>query len=92
MKLKGKYLVRPSKLEDGSPVLILTGVFYPNFDISSINENDEMWVSELEVMDGGLRFSGQEGFNSPEDFLEGKNKHPSQWKNKSKLDELKYKI
>lgn len=87
--LRGKYLVRKSKLvRDGTPVLILTGVFYPtNFDIDSVKDNDEMWVSDLEVRDGGIRFTepyGRDG-GSPEDFLEGEMMSSKCWKTKSKL-------
>ena len=37
--LRGKYLVRKSKLENGTEVVTLTGVFHPqNFNISEIND------------------------------------------------------
>lgn len=90
-KLTGKYLVRKAKLNNGTPVLILSGVFYPNFDISEVNDNDEMWVSEIIVSEGGIKFT--EPVNnidaiSPEDFLENihNQQSPKFWKNKLPLE------
>lgn len=43
--LRGKYLVRKAKLENGTEVIILSGVFYPqNFNVDEIKDNDEMWL------------------------------------------------
>ena len=86
--LRGKYLVRKTKLENGTEVITLTGVFHPtNFDISSINDNDEMWVSDIIVSSGGLRFTDPHGTDggSPEDFIAGLYQSPSEWKTKSSL-------
>jgi len=56
--LRGKYLVRKSKLENGIDVIILSGVFYPqNFNANSIKDNDEMWVSDIIVSSGGIKFT-----------------------------------
>lgn len=86
--LRGKYLVRKAKLENGTEIITLTGVFHPtNFDISSINDNDEMWISDIIVSSGGLRFTdpyGNDG-GSPEDFISGLYQSPSEWKTKSSL-------
>ena len=85
--LKGKYLVRKSKLEDGTPIITLTGVFYPkNFNIDDIKDNDEMWVSDIIIGDG-VRFTDPVGIDggSPEEFLGGENMSPSCWKTKGDL-------
>lgn len=86
--LRGKYLVRKSKLTDGTPVLTLSGVFYPqNFSVDDVKDDDEMWVSDIIVSEGGLCFTDpidRDG-GSPEDFLEGKNQSPLCWKTKDKL-------
>jgi len=86
--LRGKYLVRKSKLDSGRVALTLTGVFYPeNFDISEINDDDEMWVSGIIIPSGGIRYSDPIGLDggSPEDFLEGENQSPLCWKTKTDL-------
>ena len=87
-KLRGKYLVRKSKLSNGTPVVTITGTFYPqNFNIDEIKDNDEMWVSDILVLGGGLRFTDPLGGDSgsPEDFLSGEKQLPSEWKTKEKL-------
>jgi hypothetical protein len=86
--LRGKYLVRKSTLGDGKQVLTLTGVFHPmNFDINEVNSDDEMWVSDIIVSDGGIRFSDPFELDggSPEDFLAGRMQSPSDWKTKGKI-------
>lgn len=86
--LRGKYLVRKSKLKNGQDVVTLSGVFHPqNFDISEIKDNDEMWVSNIIVSSGGIRFSDPIGIDggSPEDFLSGINQSPLDWKTKGFL-------
>jgi hypothetical protein len=85
-KLRGKYLVRRTKLVNGAEGLILTGVFYPDFDINEINENDEMWVSDITI-GNGLRFTDpvKPDAGSPEDFLDGNCMSPKDWKTKSEL-------
>ena len=86
--LRGKYLVRKSKLENGTEVVTLTGTFHPqNFNISEINDNDEMWVSDIIVSPGGLRFTDPIGTDggSPEDFLAGDMQSPRNWKTKGSL-------
>jgi len=87
--LRGKYLVRKSKLENGQDVVTISGVFYPqNFDISEIKDNDEMWISDIIVSSGGgIRFTDPVGIDggSPEDFISGINQSPSNWKTKSSL-------
>ena len=86
--LRGKYLVRPSTLKDGTKVLTLTGVFHPmNFEVSDVEGSDEMWVSDIIISSGGIRFTepiGRDG-GSPEDFLEGENQSPRSWKKRSEL-------
>ena len=86
--LRGKYLVRKSKLKNGTEVVILFGVFHPqNFNVNEIKDNDEMWVSDLRVLDGGIRFSDPFGTDggSPEDFIAGVNQSPRDWKTKDYL-------
>lgn len=87
--VRGKYLVRKTKLANGKDALVITGVFHPmNFDISEIKDNDEMWVSDLQVLQGGLRFTDPVNgidVGSPEDFIGGSNQMPRDWQNKSKL-------
>ena len=88
MLLRGKYLIRKGVSEDGTERLIITGVFEPlDFDIKSINDADELWVSDLLVFPNVIRFSGKRKEElSPEDFLEGECMSPSDW---SKREELK---
>jgi hypothetical protein len=86
--LRGKYLVRKSKTDKGVDVLTLTGVFYPqNFELSEINDSDEMWVSEIHIPNGGIKFTNPLTLDggSLEDFLEGNNQSPLCWKNKELL-------
>lgn len=86
--LRGKYLVRRSKLEDGRDAVTITGIFHPqNFNIDEINGDDEMWVSDIIISSGGLRFTDPIGIDggSPEDFLDGNMTSPTCWKNKSSL-------
>lgn len=86
--LRGKYLIRKSTTSEGNKVITLTGVFHPrNFDINEINDNDEMWVSDLIVSTGGIRYTDPVGIDggSPEDFLEGNNQSPKCWNNKTSL-------
>lgn len=86
--LRGKYLVRKSKLEDGTPVLTLTGTFYPiNFPSTDVDDGDEMWISNLIVCSGGVKFSGRvnDVTCSPEDFLEGDSQLSSNWREKDEL-------
>jgi hypothetical protein len=87
--LKGKMLVRKSKLHNGKDVLILSGIFFPtNFKIEDVCEGgrDEMWVAEISINEEGLRFTnttGSEGNYSIEDWLEGNEyQHTDSWKNK----------
>jgi hypothetical protein len=86
--LRGKYLVRKSKLENGTEVITLSGVFHPqNFNVNEIKDNDEMWVSDIIVSSGGIKFTdpiGSDG-GSPEDFISGSNQSPSYWKTKESL-------
>ena len=86
--LRGKYLVRKSKLENGNEVITLSGVFHPqNFNVSEIKDNDEMWVSDIIVSSGGIRFTDPNDADggSPEDFISGINQSPSNWKTKGSL-------
>ena len=86
--LRGKFLVRKSKLANGKEVVTLSGVFYPqNFNVDEIKDNDEMWVSDITVSGGGLRFTDPIGTDggSPEDFISGVNQSPSEWKTKGLL-------
>lgn len=85
---KGKFLVRRSALSNKEPVVIICGVFKTNFDSNILNDDDEMWVAELEVKEGGLRFHNRVSTRqfSPEDFLEGEHQAPSYWQNKDQLD------
>ena len=85
--LRGKYLVKRAVLKDGSEVVILSGIFRPiNFSINDIKEDDEMWVSDLEVLSGGIRFTDPHSVDggSLEDFISGNNQSPKDWKNKEK--------
>lgn len=86
--LKGKYLVRKSKLSNGQDVLTISGVFHPqNFNIDEVKDNDEMWVSEIIISSGGIRFTDPIGVDggSPEDFISGNNQSPSCWGTKGVL-------
>lgn len=85
---RGKFLVRrATNHSDGKQSVVICGVFKPNFDINQLNDNDEMWVADLVVGSGGIRFSGKETLGpSPEDFLEGQCMSPSSWKNRDQLD------
>lgn len=86
--LRGKFLVRKAKLKDGTQALTISGVFHPlNFDISDVSDSDEMWVSEIKVYAGGAKFSDPLTIDggSPEEFLEGKNQLPDNWKTRGSL-------
>lgn len=89
---RGKYLVRKTKMNNGTPVVVLCGIFIPleeiNFD--KLSDSDEMWVSDLIVGEGGLRFTEpvtKDGAPSPEDFLSGEGTSPRFWRKKEKLDD-----
>lgn len=86
--LRGKYLVRKYKTKKGEDVVGIYGTFYPNFDINTIKNNDEMWVSDIIIGPGGIRFTdpvdGVDG-GSPEDFVSGNKQLPRDWKTKSEL-------
>jgi hypothetical protein len=88
-KLIGKFLVRRATNNEGKEVLVLCGSFYPkNFKANEIDSGDEMWVADITIHDGGARFSKvQEGVDagSPEEFLEGRNQRPEDWKSKEEL-------
>ena len=45
-----------------------------------------MWVSDLEVLSGGIRFTDPHSVDggSLEDFISGNNQSPKDWKNKEK--------
>jgi len=86
--LKGKYLIKKTKNKEGEPCFVITGIFYPaDFNIDEIEINEEMWVSEITINNGGLRFSEPtQGFApSPEEFLSGECTSPSSWKTKHLL-------
>ncbi len=86
--LRGKCLVRKAKLENGTEVITLSGVFYPqNFNVSEIKDNDEMWVSDIIVSSNGIRFTDPTGIDggSLEDFISGVNQSPSNWETKGSL-------
>jgi hypothetical protein len=83
--LRGKYLVKKNKLEDGTHILTISGIFRPiNFSIDDIADNDEMWVSDVEVIKG-LKFTDPHSVDggSPEDFISGEN--PKDWETKEYL-------
>ena len=87
--LRGKYLLRKGTSPTGEQFVTLTGVFKPmNFSLDEIKDNDEMWVSDLVVGPGGIRFhepiNGREQC-SPEDFLEGQGQLPRDWKKREPL-------
>lgn len=86
-EIRGRCLVRKSKLDNGEEVLILCGAFYPqNFDINTIHDGDEMWVLDITINSGGLRFIGSKNVSiSPEDFLVGEGQMVSNWNKKEKL-------
>jgi len=85
--IRGKYLVRIGTNEKGEKKIIICGTFDPvDFDIDEINDNDEMWVSDLMIVDGGVKFTGRHhGALSPEDFLEGEFQLPSSWECRENL-------
>jgi hypothetical protein len=85
--IRGKYLVRVASNANGQKKIIICGIFDPiDFDIESIDTRDEMWVSDLLVMNGGVKFTGKcNGALSPEDFLEGEFHSPSFWSNREEL-------
>lgn len=86
--LKGKFLVRRSTTKNGTPCLVITGAFFPEFDINSVEKSDEMWVAEISVRSGGTRFYDNKEKSapySPEEFLEGRNMSPEDWNKKESL-------
>lgn len=86
--LRGKFLIKKNKLQDGRPCLTLTGICLPkDFDIDSVSDGDEMWICDLMVLDGGLRYSDAEvgDVGSPEEFLAGAGQKESTWKTKTNL-------
>ena len=90
---RGKYLIRKAKTSDGTPVVVLCGIFVPLEDIDweKLQDSDEMWVSDLIVGEGGLRFTepiNKTGAPSPEDFLSGEGTSPRFWGKKENLDEI----
>lgn len=84
--LRGKYLVRRAKLEDGTKVLLISGVFIPqNFNVDDIDPNDEMWVSDI-IVSSGIRYTDLKNDEcSPEEFMQGSNSSPKDWKVKRLL-------
>ncbi len=81
MQLKGKYLIRKSKTKKGQKVITITGVFYPDEDFPELHENDEMWVSVININGEVKRFKDlRHGYVSPEEFLEGRGMKPEDWK------------
>ncbi len=92
-KLRGKYLIRKSKMSDGTPVLMLVGTFFPptDWDVESNFKHDEMWVSDVIIGDGGLRFQQPKNHFSPEEFLENDDyQAPNQFKIKSNIDNVDF--
>ena len=84
-KFLGKYLLRKSKLRNGKFVVTITGIFQCD-NPELINDNDEMWVSELTVTGTEMiKFKDCKGTTSPEDFLEGEKQHPNNWEQKEKI-------
>jgi hypothetical protein len=85
--IRGKYLVRIGTNEKEEKKIIICGTFDPvDFDIDEINDSDEMWVSDLIVIDGGIKFTGRcKGALSPEDFLEGECQLTSSWECRENL-------
>ncbi len=82
MKLRGKYLIRKSVIANKRPVITITGVFFAD-EMPDINDNDEMWVSEIEIAGKVIKFKGVAvGYVSPEEFLAGCNQRPEDWKEK----------
>ena len=88
-QLIGKFMVRKSKTQNGELCLILCGAFHPqNFELNEIKDNDEMWVANIEILPGGLKFTNPKtnnGLRSPEDFLEGEGMSSDFWKTKEEL-------
>jgi hypothetical protein len=85
---RGKFLVRKSKLVNGEDVIIFCGLALPASDQNLVlNSKDEMWVCDIEVKSGGVRFEefGTTGAGSPEDFLSGMFQSQNEWKKKSEL-------
>ena len=84
--LRGKFLLRPEQI-NGQDVLVLGGVFYPNFDVSEIND-PEMRISEIILTNKGIKFTHPtEEITSLDDFISGISQLPSEWNRKYNLDE-----
>lgn len=87
--LRGKFLIRKTKLDSGKSALIVTGAAFVNSDnfYDTIDDNDEMWVCDLTLLPGGIRFSNRVDIKagSPEDFLMGQSQSPSAWKKRTDL-------
>ena len=79
-KLRGKCLVNRNTLKNGEEVLTLTGVFYPvSFNVEDVKDGGEMWVADIIVEEGGIRFTKNESISiSPEDFLTIINSFPEE--------------
>lgn len=86
---RGKFLVRKSKTKNNEEVVVICGVFYPKDLKIKLNSKDEMWVADIEIKDGGIRFeecnTTSTGARSPEEFLEGESQKPQDWNKKSNL-------
>ena len=83
---KGKMLVRKSKLPNGNPCLILTGIFYSNLPEEMYDDRDEMWAVQFNVVESKKFVCTQPSGlpYSPEDFLGGCGQDPNSgyWKPK----------
>ncbi len=86
--LRGKFLIRKGTSSNGREFLTITGVTIPNFPLSEIKDNDEMWVTDL-IVSGGFRYTGPldntHSNCSPEEFLEGVGQNKSLWKHRENL-------
>jgi len=77
----GKCLVRRARDSEGKPVVILCGVFRPEFDVESIDDRDEMWAVRFQEL-SSKRFVNTNVLHcSPEDFLRNYNdvQDPANW-------------
>ena len=84
-KFLGKYHLRKTQTREGKTVVVITGIFHCD-NPELINDNDEMWVSELTVTGSEMiKFKELIGFTSPEDFINGQGQHPGSWKHKEKI-------
>lgn len=94
MNIIGKFLVRKTVDVNNNEVLMIVGTaLAKDFDLSKVNDNDEMWVFEAEIKSNGLRYTNDRptmacrclnGGHSPEDFLEG-GMNTNLWDNKEPL-------